>query len=250
MALVGESGSGKSTLARVVTGLAEPTAGRILWQLHSDAPSSLVPVSASSPAALRRARQRCVQMVFQDPWASLDPRWTAGQSIAEPLAGHPPSERSTRVRELLDTVGLSPDLATRYPHQLSGGQRQRVAIARALAPSPRLLVLDEATAALDVSIQAQIVNLLLDLQRRRSLALLVIAHDLGLVTALAHHVGVLWKGRLVEFGTPERVFQQPAHPYTQSLLTAHPDHPEREPDRRRPADQRDGPPPATNVPAP
>jgi oligopeptide/dipeptide ABC transporter ATP-binding protein len=212
--LVGESGSGKSTAGRCILRLEEPTGGRIVLDG--------VPVTGASDEALRGLRRR-MQMVYQDPLDSLNPRMRIGEQIAEPVWLNGVASRRTagrRVRELLELVGLPPEAALRYPHQLSGGQQQRVAIARALACEPSLLILDEPTASLDVSVQAQIVQLLADLQARRRLAYLLISHDLSLVSVLAHRVAVMYLGHIVEEGPVEEIFQRPAHPYTRALLSA------------------------------
>ncbi|HET9000808.1 MAG TPA: ABC transporter ATP-binding protein [bacterium] len=216
LGLVGESGSGKSTAGRCILRLEEPTAGRVVLDG--------VDVTAASANALRRLRPR-MQMVYQDPYDSLNPRLPVGAQIAEPIWLNGLASRAqagARVRALLEQVGLSPDVAGRYPHQLSGGQQQRVAIARALAPEPRLLVLDEPTASLDVSIQAQIMQLLVEIQARRQLGYLLISHDLPLVSALAQHVAVMYLGQIVETGPVDDIFHRPAHPYTRALLSATP----------------------------
>jgi oligopeptide/dipeptide ABC transporter ATP-binding protein len=216
LALVGESGSGKTTLARALLRLVEPSAG----ELRFDG----VDLLALAARPLRRLR-RDFQMVFQDPHGSLDPRRTVRQTLAEPLAIHrlvPRDEVSDRVMELLALVGLTPMLAERRPRELSGGQRQRVCIARALATNPKLLVADEPVSALDVSVQAQIVNLLSSLQRELGLTLLFIGHDLAVVEQLADRVAVLYLGRIVEEANARDLFAQPQHPYTASLLSAVP----------------------------
>jgi oligopeptide transport system ATP-binding protein len=216
LALVGESGSGKTTLGRLVTRLEEPDAGTLRFAGED--------LLALSGAALRR-RRRDLQVVFQDPWGSLNPRLTVGAAVGEPIAVHkllPRRERPDRVAELLTLVGLSPDHASRYPHQLSGGQRQRVGIARAIATGPRLLVADEPVSALDVSVRAQIVNLLADLQRRLGLTMLFIGHDLALVEQLADRVAVMYLGRIVELAPTASLYASPRHPYTVSLLEAVP----------------------------
>jgi oligopeptide/dipeptide ABC transporter ATP-binding protein len=216
LALVGESGSGKTTLGRLVTRLVEPDAGSLAF-----AGDDLLALRGE---ALRRKRRE-IQVVFQDPWGSLNPRMRVGTALREPLVVHrlvPRREQSERVAELLTLVGLPPDMARRYPHELSGGQRQRVGIARALATGPRLIVADEPVSALDVSVRAQIVNLLADLQRRLGLAMLFIAHDLALVEQLADRVAVMYLGRIVELGTSAALFAAPQHPYTVSLIASVP----------------------------
>ncbi len=216
LGLVGESGSGKSTLGRLLLHLERPDAGRVMLDGRD--------LSHLSARDLRAAR-RDMQIVFQDPYGSLDPRWTIGALIAEPLAIHTrqhPDERRARVRELLDLVGLDPRWDTRFAHQLSGGQRQRVAIARALALNPRFVVADEAVSALDVSVRAQIINLLLDLKRQLGLTLLFIGHDLHVVRHISDRIGVMHHGKLVEIGPAETVFHHPAHDYTRTLLASIP----------------------------
>jgi oligopeptide transport system ATP-binding protein len=215
-AIVGESGCGKSTVARLVTRLIDPTAGSL--RLHGEA------LPHRDGAQLRKLRGR-LQMIFQDPYGSLNPRMTVGDMIAEPLMLHrvvPASQRRERVRELLGVVGLRAEAAERYAHEFSGGQRQRIAIARALAAQPELIVCDEPVSALDVSIQAQILNLLADLQRRFGLAYLFISHDLAVVRQVADSIGVMYLGRIVETGPAESVFGAPRHPYTRALLSAVP----------------------------
>ena len=216
LAVVGESGCGKSTLARALVRLLDIDAGQIVFDGED--------VRALRGGALRGYHRRA-QMVFQDPYGSLNPRMTAGEALAEALGVHRvvPRERiGTRVAELLDLVRLPPDAAGRLPDAFSGGQRQRVAIARALAVEPELLVADEIVSALDVSVQAQILNLLLDMQDRLGLAILFVSHDLRVVRHLAHHVAVMYLGRVVEFGPADAVFNNPKHPYTQALLRAAP----------------------------
>lgn len=216
LAIVGESGCGKSTVGRLLMRLIEPTAGQI-WIDGED-------VTRLGHAAMRR-RRRTVQLIFQDPYASLNPRMTIGQTIGEPLMLHnvvPPAQRRQRIAELLEMVGLRPDQANRYPNEFSGGQRQRVVIARALASEPRAIICDEAVSALDVSIQAQILNLLKDLQARLGLSLVFISHDLSVVRHIADRVAVMYLGKLVELGTAEMIFNAPRHPYTRALLSAIP----------------------------
>jgi oligopeptide/dipeptide ABC transporter ATP-binding protein len=217
LAVVGESGSGKTTLGRCALRLVEPTAGEVRFDGED--------LLALPPDPLRRLRRR-FQMVFQDSRGSLDPRQTVGAALGEPLALHQPAlgraARARRVEELLATVGLPATIAARHPHQLSGGQRQRVGIARALAPGPELVIADEPVSALDVSVRAQILNLLAELQSGMGLTLLVIAHDLAMVEQMADRVAVLYLGKVVELGRRGDVFARPLHPYTVSLLSAVP----------------------------
>ncbi|TDD83790.1 ATP-binding cassette domain-containing protein [Actinomadura darangshiensis] len=214
LALVGESGCGKSTTGRLLLGLERPDEGTVEVGGES--------VHALGKRGLRALRRR-MQPVFQDPYDSLNGRMTVGQIIAEPLRVHRvEGDAKAKVRELLKTVTLSPDLAGRYPHELSGGQRQRVAIARAIALEPEFLVCDEPVSALDVSVQAQVVNLLRRLQDERGLTYLFISHDLALVRHLAHRVAVMYLGRIVEEGDTAELFADPRHPYTQLLLAAAP----------------------------
>jgi peptide/nickel transport system ATP-binding protein len=217
LGIVGESGSGKSTLARTVLALQRPQAGSV----HLNGRD----LFALSRAELRTAR-RDVQAVFQDPYGSLDPRMTVGRIVAEPVAAlepHTPrSERRERVAAMLEAVGLPAASAENYPHAFSGGQRQRIAIARALVTNPALVVADEPVSALDVSVQAQVLNLMLDLQARLGLAWLFIGHDLGVVRVITEHVVVLYQGRIVERGNTAEVFRHPRHPYTQALVAAVP----------------------------
>ena len=217
VALVGESGSGKSTVGRTLLRLMEPTSGAAEFEGRD--------LFALDRAQLRATRRR-MQIVFQDPLSSLDPRMTLGQSIAEGIEIHHLAEGAEvgrKVAALLEEVGLDRSFAARYPHECSGGQRQRVGIARALAVEPRFIVLDEPVSALDVSVQAQVINLLADLQRARGLSYLFIAHDLAVVRQLAHEVLVMYLGRLVETGPTEEVLTRPKHPYTKALLAAVPE---------------------------
>jgi peptide/nickel transport system ATP-binding protein len=217
LGIVGESGSGKSTLARTVLALERPQAGTVRLD-GAD-------LFALSRTELRTAR-RHIQAVFQDPYGSLDPRHTVGHIVAEPIAALEPrvsrAERRERVGAMLQAVGLPAAAGEKYPHEFSGGQRQRIAIARALVTHPALIVADEPVSALDVSVQAQVLNLLLDLRERFGLAWLFISHDLGVVRVVTEHVAVLQHGRIVEQGPTANVFAAPQHPYTQSLLAAAP----------------------------
>lgn len=216
LALVGESGCGKSTTARAIVGLVKPTAGEIRLAGQS--------ISGLSERAMLPHR-RVVQMVFQDPFASLNPRMTIGSIIGEPLKVHRLArgrDLQLEVLRLLDLVGLNPRFLNRYPHEFSGGQRQRIGIARALAVQPRLLLCDEPVSALDVSIQAQIINLLMDLQQRLGLSYLFIAHDLAVVRHIANRVGVMYLGRIVELASASDLYDHPVHPYTEALMSAVP----------------------------
>ena len=217
LALVGESGSGKTTIGRTLQQLTPPDAGTIRFR-GSD--------MAAMPPAERRALKQKVQFVFQDPFASLDPRHTVGYSIAEPMVVHGLAKGNRalqdRTRELLEQVGLTADMAGRYPHEFSGGQRQRICIARALASDPELLIADESVSALDVSVQAQIVDLLMEFQARRRLSYLFISHDMAVVEKISHRVAVMYLGQIVEIGPRKAVFENPRHPYTQKLLAAVP----------------------------
>ena len=217
LGLVGESGSGKSTLGRTLLRLTEPSAGSIKF--------AGTEITALDQRELRSLRKQ-MQMIFQDPYSSLDPRMTIGDAIAEPLEIHAlgatQRDRGVKVRELLVRVGLNDDAVRRYPHELSGGQRQRVGIARALAVSPAFIVCDEPISALDVSIQAQIVNLLQDLQAAEALTYLFISHDLQIVEHLCDRVAVMYLGRIVELAAVAELYRAPRHPYTQALLAARP----------------------------
>jgi oligopeptide/dipeptide ABC transporter ATP-binding protein len=216
LALVGESGCGKSSLSRALLRLEKPTGGTIL--LHGE------DVTRISGEALRQKRRQ-IQMIFQDPYSSLDPRMTTEQIIREPLDNFSiggPADRDARVRGLLDRVGLSASYARRYPHQLSGGQRQRLGIARALALRPSVLIADEPVSSLDVSIQAQVINLLADIQAEEELSILFISHDLGVVAHISDRVAVMYLGRIVEIGDSSEVIADPKHPYTLALLDAVP----------------------------
>jgi oligopeptide/dipeptide ABC transporter ATP-binding protein len=217
LGVVGESGSGKSTLARTILRLVAAKEGRVLF----DGEDLL-----TLDAAAMRQRRRDLQMVFQDPYASLDPRYRVGRLIEEPLVVHRLGDgaaRRARVAELLAQVGLDASAAERFPHEFSGGQRQRIGIARAIALNPRLIVADEPVSALDVSIQAQILNLLMDLRDRLSLTYLFISHDLAVVRAIADRVAVMYLGEIVEWAPAEALYRAPRHPYSEALLSAVPD---------------------------
>jgi oligopeptide/dipeptide ABC transporter ATP-binding protein len=220
LALVGESGCGKTTVARCILRALRPTSGAINF---SPEDGQVIDLAQLGRHALRPLR-RHMQLIFQDPYASLNPRMMVGDIIGEPLLVHgvPSQQRHARVRELLDLVGLPASARTRFPHAFSGGQRQRIGIARALALHPRLVVADEPVSALDVSVQAQIINLLLDLQDRLGLSMLFVAHDLGVVRHVSDRVAVMYVGRIVEVATTEALYATPLHPYTQALLSAVP----------------------------
>jgi oligopeptide transport system ATP-binding protein len=216
LGLVGESGCGKSTLARLITALLPVTRGKIIFEGQE--------ITKMRGARLRRVRRK-MQMIFQDPFASLDPRMTVGDIIQEPLDNYgigSGRDRQRRVQELLRLVGLNPNFTNRYPHEFSGGQRQRIGIARALAVNPSFIVCDEAVSALDVSIQAQIINLLQDLQREFNLTYLFIAHDLAVVRHLSDRIAVMYLGKIVETAGRNDIYDHPQHPYTRALLSSIP----------------------------
>ncbi len=239
LGLVGESGCGKSTTGRTILKLYQPTAGRIELEGRD--------ITDLSGDDLRQTRPH-MQMIFQDPQACLNPRMTVGSIIAEPLDEHTKLKRRQkreRVRELLNSVGMNPDFENRYPHEFSGGQRQRIGIARALALEPKLIICDEPIAALDVSIQAQVVNLLEDLQKTHNLTYLFISHDLSMVRHIADRIAVMYLGKLVELAPRDQLYAMPRHPYTRALLSAVPEpDPAREATRERIILQGDVPSPA------
>lgn len=220
LALVGESGCGKTTVARCILRALKPTAGAIRFSPEEGESVDLAPLNRRALRPLRRH----IQLIFQDPYASLNPRMMVGDIIAEPLlvTGVATAERQARVVELLDLVGLPTVARTRFPHAFSGGQRQRIGIARALALQPKLIVADEPVSALDVSVQAQIINLLLDLQDRLGLSMLFVAHDLGVVRHVSDRVAVMYVGRIVEVAPTVSLYTAPKHPYTTALLAAVP----------------------------
>ncbi|MQS05857.1 ABC transporter ATP-binding protein [Streptomyces alkaliphilus] len=217
LGIVGESGCGKSTVAKLLMNLEQPTSGEVLYKGED--------ITRLSGRALKAVR-RNIQMVFQDPYTSLNPRMTVGDIIGEPFEIHPEAapkgDRRARVRELLDVVGLNPEYINRYPHQFSGGQRQRIGIARGLALNPEIIICDEPVSALDVSVQAQVINLMERLQDEFGLSYMMIAHDLSVVRHISDRVGVMYLGKIVEIGTDEEIYEHPTHPYTQALLSAVP----------------------------
>lgn len=239
LGIVGESGCGKTTLGRCITGLDEPTGGKVIFDGRD--------LATLDSSRMRRLRKE-VQTIFQDPFSSLNPRRRVGDSIAEAYAIHglyTKKERKEKVVGLMVEVGLSPEWTDRYPHELSGGQRQRVAIARALALNPRLVVADEAVSALDVSIQAQIINLLLKLQGQFGLTYVFVSHDLAIVRYISDHLAVMYLGKIVERGAANLIFRRPLHPYTTALLAAAP---RTNPNPKAPAVRLKGEPPSPITP--
>jgi ABC-type oligopeptide transport system ATPase subunit len=226
LGLVGESGSGKTTVGRAIINILRAMSynveisGQILYH-HSKGPVNLAPLSKSE----MRPYRSDIQMIFQDPYSSLNPRMSVGQIVEEPLKIHTkqsPAERRERVKWLMDKVGLSREYIHRYPHEFSGGQRQRIGIARALATNPKIVIADEPVSALDVSIQAQVVNLMQDLQEEFGLSYIFIAHDLSVVRHISDRIAVMFKGEIVEIGDAENIYQRPGHPYSRTLLAAVP----------------------------
>ncbi len=237
LGLVGESGCGKSTTARAILRLVPTTSGSAHLNVSSDpSRSEWVNLTTLPRGELRQARRK-IQMIFQDPYASLNPRMTVGSIIAEPMAifgTHARAERRRRVQTLMEEVGLDPVFIRRYPHEFSGGQRQRIGIARALALDPEIIICDEPVSALDVSIRSQVLNLLLELQRRRGLSYIFIAHDLSVVKRISDRVAVMYLGKVVELARFDQIYTNPMHPYTQALLSAIPiPDPEVEANRQR-----------------
>ena len=222
LGLVGESGCGKTTVGKAMMRLVEVTSGQVLFRRKSGEVTDLVPLHRG---AMRPIRSE-IQMIFQDPYSSLNPRWSVGDIVAEPLTVHrremTQAQRDERVAWLLEKVGLSGEQAVRYPHEFSGGQRQRVGIARALATEPALLIADEPVSALDVSIQAQVINLMQDLQREFGLTYLFIAHDLSVVEHISHRIAVMYLGNVMEIGPSREIYHRPVHPYSKALLSAVP----------------------------
>ncbi|MHC4341826.1 MAG: ABC transporter ATP-binding protein [Planctomycetota bacterium] len=222
LGLVGESGCGKTTVGKGIIRLVDITAGEILFNSRNRGRVDLVPLKRGEMRPLRAE----IQMIYQDPYSSLNPRWSVGDIVAEPLSVHQPDlkpeEREEKVAWLLEKVGLTGEQAYRYPHEFSGGQRQRVGIARALATNPRLLIADEPVSALDVSIQAQVINLMQELQEEFGLTYLFIAHDISVVEHISHRIAVMYLGNMVELGPSREMYEDPIHPYTRALLSAVP----------------------------